>query len=541
MAAARSNDQGGDQMHPDDSASGVGSRASWSVIQTDAPEAPAQKPEAPPGIEKTVWEEDSDDDVPPSNWAAFAADSSNAGWAPATQAAKHLLGNKEKQTAKLAQQKARAKARGHKAVRWGQMPVAGALNPQNYQLPPFITQLGSGEEERSVLIVDARDQTHPEPVSGVAPGWDPAQRTVRDQHPLGSSIGSFSSYGVPHEPFLRQGDRRVQADRGWIHDFLWIGALRQVGLLDGVCALAPGVPAIQVAHHARRFVNLGGRQGEDRGLPALALGAPWISVLTRTCLCSSTTSNEGLVMTIKEVLFVPSVAVTIFQGWRVVATSFEVGGRLYVCSEGGVVVALDHPLCHFEVRMTALSSADSIGMDADRLEFRFRTSGDKIDVACSQVMVPSTWLVLSRVSGPTLIQNARWCRDRQARVEGPDQTMQMSQLAGIHAHWTAATEAFTLEETGPRVGAVAVDTHVDNFHLTCESPLFKSEKVIVPKDALALQYHDRGEEKAMIVVPPVAGGPAAIPVEKCPRVFEGLDWSNRSSISGGSRGLSLWR
>ena len=103
------------------------------------------------------------------------------------------------------------------------------------------------------------------------------------------------------------------------------------------------------------------------------------------------------------------------------------------------MVALDFPLCHFEVRMTAMSSQDSIGMDADQLEFRFRSASDKVDVACLQVTVPSRWLVLSRVSGPTLIQNARWCRERQARVEGPDLTMQMSQLAGIHAHWTAAT------------------------------------------------------------------------------------------------------
>ena len=50
--------------------------------------------------------------------------------------------------------------------------------------------------------------------------------------------------------------------------------------------------------------------------------------------------------------------------------------------------------------------------------------------------------------------------------------MEMSQLAGIHAHWTAATEALTLTDTGPRVGAVAVDTHQNNFHLTCEAPLF---------------------------------------------------------------------
>ena len=521
MAAARSNDQGGDQMHPDDSASGVGSRASWSVIQTDAPEAPAQKPEAPPGIEKTVWEEDSDDDVPPSNWAAFAADSSNAGWAPATQAAKHLLGNKEKQTAKLAQQKARAKARGHKAVRWGQMPVAGALNPQNYQLPPFITQLGSGEEERSVLIVDARDQRIQSPYQG----WllDEILLNAR------SGINILSDRQLVRSPATgyHMNLFYVRAIDGY--KLIVVGSMTSYGSVP--CAKWDSLTGSVLSHPAFqpfRWPIMRDDSSTWVDVKVKIEGYLLLHLELRGYRSDQDMSvqlnyiNEGLVMTIKEVLFVPSVAVTIFQGWRVVATSFEVGGRLYVCSEGGVVVALDHPLCHFEVRMTALSSADSIGMDADRLEFRFRTSGDKIDVACSQVMVPSTWLVLSRVSGPTLIQNARWCRDRQARVEGPDQTMQMSQLAGIHAHWTAATEAFTLEETGPRVGAVAVDTHVDNFHLTCESPLFKSEKVIVPKDALALQYHDRGEEKAMIVVPPVAGGPAAIPVENAPGSLKAL-------------------
>ena len=57
-------------------------------------------------------------------------------------------------------------------------------------------------------------------------------------------------------------------------------------------------------------------------------------------------------------------------------TLFEVGGRIYACSNGGKVVALDFPLCHFEVRMTAMSSQDSIGMDADQLEFRFTSASD---------------------------------------------------------------------------------------------------------------------------------------------------------------------
>ena len=108
--------------------------------------------------------------------------------------------------------------------------------------------------------------------------------------------------------------------------------------------------------------------------------------------------NDGLIPLLRDELFVPAVVVTIFIGWRVIAVSFEVGGRIYACSEKGVVVALDFPLCHFEVRMTALSSADSIGVDADRLEFRFRSAGDDVDLACSQITVPSTWLTLSRLT-----------------------------------------------------------------------------------------------------------------------------------------------
>ena len=232
--------------------------------------------------------------------------------------------------------------------------------------------------------------------------------------------------------------------------------------------------------------------------------------------------NDGLITSLREELFIPAVVVTIFQGWRVVAVSFEVGGRIYACSEKGVVVALDFPLCHFEVRLTALSSADSVGVDADRLEFRFRSAGDSVDVTCSQITVPSTWLILSRVSGPTLIQNARWCRERHARVEGPDQTMQMSQLAGIHAHWTAATDAPTVADTGPRVGAVAVGTHQNNLHLTCESPLFQAQKVIVPAEAIALQYHDPELERRALVVPPVLDGPMAIPVDQAPSSLRAL-------------------
>ena len=137
------------------------------------------------------------------------------------------------------------------------MPVAGAFNPQNYQLPPFIKQLGSGNEERSVLILDARDQRIQSPYQG----WLLDEILLNAQ----SGINILSDRQLVRSPatgyhmnlFLRQGDRRVQADRGWIHDFLWIGALRQVGLLDGVCALAPGVPAISGGPSCETIRQLG--------------------------------------------------------------------------------------------------------------------------------------------------------------------------------------------------------------------------------------------------------------------------------------------
>ena len=217
--------------------------------------------------------------------------------------------------------------------------------------------------------------------------------------------------------------------------------------------------------------------------------------------------NDAIVMALEEVLFIPSCTVVIFQGWRVCAVSFEVGGQLYACGEGGAVLALDFPLCHFEIRLTAVSSADSLGLDADRLEFRFTSAQDRLNVACGTLAVPATWLVVSRVSGPTLVKNARWCRDHYARVEGPDQVMQLSQIAGIHAHWTAGVIADSIEDTGPRIGAVDVSSHADNLHLTCESPLFKAEKKIVAREAIALQYHDPATERAAMILPPAAGTP----------------------------------
>ena len=178
MAAQRASDQ----LKPDDSASGVGSwmkvnEEKGVVSRTEAAQPTTSTPVVPePAQGQPVGDQDTDDDAPPPNFsmgdpmsapqAPSGATFHQWGTAPATQAAKNLLGNQIPKSERLAQQKARAKAKGHRSVRWGQMPGQNALSPQNFQLPPFVRQLGSGQDERSVLIIDNRDMRITSPFQG---------------------------------------------------------------------------------------------------------------------------------------------------------------------------------------------------------------------------------------------------------------------------------------------------------------------------------------------------------------------------------------
>lgn len=62
-------------------------------------------------------------------------------------------------------------------------------------------------------------------------------------------------------------------------------------------------------------------------------------------------------------------------------------------------MALDYPLCHMELRFVATSSPDAFGADADRLEMRFLSAGDRLDVSAKFVQAPPSMLVVSRVTG----------------------------------------------------------------------------------------------------------------------------------------------
>ena len=69
----------------------------------------------------------------------------------------------------------------------------------------------------------------------------------------------------------------------------------------------------------------------------------------------------------------------------------------------GTVIAGDSARSRFELRVTDRSSDDAVGNHADRVEFRYRDSNNRIDLKCSRTSVPATWLTVSHISGHTLI------------------------------------------------------------------------------------------------------------------------------------------
>ena len=465
---------------------------------------------------------------PPECCLVFTGASSSAG--PATQAAQNLLAGVNEQfgAKKLRKQMERAQKRGaHRSLKFGQL--GGQHNALNSSLPPYLRQVGSAEDERSVLVVDSRDQRLASPFQG----W------LVDEILLNAQAGIN----------IQSDSKLVRSPNTGYHMNLFY-----MRTLDGRKLIVVGSMTSYGSVPCGKWDSLTGNVLSHKAFqpfqwPMRDDSSTWVDIKLKVeaalllhlelrgyrsdddMTVQLNYINDALIIELDEALFIPSCTVTVFQGWRVCAVSFEVGGQLYACSDGGHVVALDFPLCHFEVRVTAISSADSFGLDADRLEFRFKSAGDRLDVSCSTLSVPSTWLVVSRVSGPTLIKNSRWCRDHFARIEGPDQTMQLSQLASIHAHWTAAVVASSAEDTGPRIGAVDVSSHEENYHLTCESPLFRTEKKTVPKEAMALQYHDPATEKATMIVPPIGNAPT---VQSAVQVNEQM-----RSLMGGSSAPGL--
>ncbi len=365
----------------EDTASQAGSTSSWDQVETEPvqgdtsnldpiPEGMAAVPKAPP---------------PPA--------------APVTQAAQGLLNfeNEPAHARKLRRQQERAQRRGYRNARAGQM--GGVHNSANLQLPPHLSQIGAGENERSVLVLDSRDHRLQSPFQG----WllDEILMNAR------SYVNVLSDRQLIRSP-----------SDGYHFNLFYMKTLSNMKLVVvGSMTSYSSVPCGRWDEKTGEV--LGHAAFQPFRWPLMSNDSPtWVDVKLKVeghllihlelrgyrsdgdMSVQINYVSDAAVQLMAELVFIPTVIVTVFQGWRIVAVSWEVGGRLYACSDGGVVVALDYPLCHFEVRLVANASVDAFGLDADRVEFRFFSAADRLDVGCSTAAIPPTWLVVSRVQDP---------------------------------------------------------------------------------------------------------------------------------------------
>ena len=211
--------------------------------------------------------------------------------------------------------------------------------------------------------------------------------------------------------------------------------------------------------------------------------------------------DEFLVREVREGNPRLSVVVAVFIGYRVSVLSYECGGRTYSIGPRGRVVAGDSARSRFELRVTAQDTEDAYGNDADRLEFRYRDANNRMDLKCSRTSVPGTWLTVSHISGPTLIQTIQSVRSQRARVEGPEQTEQFAQLAAVHEGWWNDSVAQTEAEVGSYVVFVGLLAE-DNFHVQCRARFMRRNLEMVATEALATMTHQPGEGRLAPVGPP---------------------------------------
>ena len=170
------------------------------------------------------------------------------------------------------------------------------------------------------------------------------------------------------------------------------------------------------------------------------------------------------------------------------------------------MVALDHGRALFEVRVCQRNSEEALGNDADRLEFRYRDANNQIDVKCARASVPSTWLVVSHISGPTLLNAINSTRAQGARIEGPEQIEQFGQLAAVHRDWMASSARPDAVQ-GIYRSQVAMAGQ-GNFHLIAGAHLIRHEPEVVRTEALAMRGHNQQQAVLAPTGPPAVTGPA---------------------------------
>ena len=492
----------------DEVRSTTGSTASWIEVPTGEEAPDSDGLEIPPA-DLRVGASNKMDPIPEHGPNAPSMAPPPLHTAPVTQAARNFVDHTNEPAAarRLRKQQEMAQRKGKRGAKFVQL---GAHNACNIALPHHIQQIGSRQGERSIMVLDHRDLRLQSPYQG----WLLDEILTN----AGSRINIQSDARLVRSPTTGYHCNMFMMKTLDNFKLVIAGSMTSYGSVPcGKWDSATGEVLSHDAFQPFRWPVMRNDSPTWVDFKIKLEGHLLVHLELRGYRSDQDMSvqinhvSDNIQWLLQETAFIPTCVVTVFQGWRVCACSWEVGGRIYAISEGGIVVALDYPLCHMEIRLVATSSADAFGQDADRLEFRFYSAADRLDVACSACAAPPSWLIVSRVSGPTLIKNATWCRNHMARIEGPDQALQLSQLASIHAHWTVEMECHSEEDTGPRISAIAVESNPNNLHLISECPLFRKQQAIVEKEALAVQAHDPAKEQATAILPPITGGPAVQP------------------------------
>ena len=147
-----------------------------------------------------------------------------------------------------------------------------------------------------------------------------------------------------------------------------------------------------------------------------------------------------------------------------------------------------------ELRVTERSSQEGYGNDADRVEFRFRDANNRLDLKCGRTSVPGTWLTVSHISGPALINTIQTCRSQRARVEGPDHVQQFAQLSAVIAPWY--NDAIANDEDAAGTTTEQFPVERGKFHLRARSKLKVNPLTFVRQEALAHRdFHYCGSDE----------------------------------------------
>ena len=238
-----------------------------------------------------------------------------------------------------------AQRKGRRGARFVQL---GAHNACNIALPPHIQQVGSGQGERSIMVLDHRDLRLQSPFQG----WLLDEILTN----AGARINIQSDARLVRSPTTGYHCNMFMLKTLDNFKLVIAGSMTSYGSVPcGKWDSATGEVLSQDAFQPFRWPVMRNDSPTWVDFKIKLEGHFLVHLELRGYRSDQDMSvqinhvTDSILWLLQETAFIPTCVLTVFQGWRVCACSWEVGGRIYAISEGGIVVALDYPLCHMEI------------------------------------------------------------------------------------------------------------------------------------------------------------------------------------------------